>query len=573
MKKRELFTGHKWFILGMAVICVFILGITGHDAHFESLGKSVSFFDRCYFTLQLFALESNDAAMNWRLQFARFLAPLLTVSTAAMGLAALFGEKLRLFKLCFLRGHVVVCGAGRKGVQLVSEFRTDHRVVVIESDPTSSEIATCRDFGATVITGDATEDSVLDRAGVHHAAYLFTVCDNDGVNVEVAVKAYQKIRKDPARLPRILKCYVHIIDLRLCALFKQHKIFTETRDQFDARVFNVYENSARMLQKKYPMDRGGIGPKDMRTVHLIVVGFGRMGESIVIQAARYGHYANGKSIHITVIDQSARKKEKNFISRYPQFYGACTCEFIESDIDDPDTIQNIRNWMEDSRFLTTVVIKLDRDSFSLSCALSLCNDQLRHDKTDVPILVGMIEETGLTTLLKDSDDGSWGSGIRPFGLLDKSCSRKTILNEDLDGLARAIHEDYLNACVKAGESLGDRPALREWKDLGHAYQNENRRQADHIEIKLRALGAQAVSTAETREQDFDFSDEEIECLSRMEHQRWCAGIYLSGNDTSFLMPWESLPEHIRQRNRDTVGKIPEILKRQGLTIVRSGKKA
>ena len=61
----------------------------------------------------------------------------------------------------------------------------------------------------------------------------------------------------------------------------------------------------------------GIRPNDPRTVHLVIVGFGRMGRSLALRAAKMGHFANGKLLRISVIDREADRQREHFLFRYP----------------------------------------------------------------------------------------------------------------------------------------------------------------------------------------------------------------------------------------------------------------
>lgn len=64
----------------------------------------------------------------------------------------LFHEQFQLLRLRFLKDHVVICGLGRKGCQLVRDFH-EHgdRVVVIERDEGNDGLSTCREDGVIVL--------------------------------------------------------------------------------------------------------------------------------------------------------------------------------------------------------------------------------------------------------------------------------------------------------------------------------------------------------------------------------------------------------------------------------------
>lgn len=87
-----------------------------------------------------------------------------------------------------LRDHVIVCGYGRVGQQVVIELqREDQPFVVVETNPTKIEQLVERDI--LVYLGDASEDRVLNAVGIKHARALIACSGNDAVNVFVTLSA------------------------------------------------------------------------------------------------------------------------------------------------------------------------------------------------------------------------------------------------------------------------------------------------------------------------------------------------------------------------------------------------
>jgi len=106
--------------------------------------------------------------------------------------------------------------------------------------------------------------------------------------------------------------FIHIGSLKLCDLLKKRGLLERKSAGFRCRVFNVYENIAREVLRTYPLDWQPIRSDDPRTVHLIVAGLGSIGGCIALQAAKIGHFANGKRLQITVVDRSGRDRRNNF---------------------------------------------------------------------------------------------------------------------------------------------------------------------------------------------------------------------------------------------------------------------
>jgi len=216
--------------------------------------------DRLYLSLQLFVLHGSDfpQKMSWQLEVARFLAPLgelIGLILGAMGIASLWSDPIRLALLRFApRRHVVICGIGRKGLQLVRDFRHDGRtVLVIDKEISNPLIAACDQLGAIVLIGDATKIETLRKARLHRAEYLIATCGEDGANVEVALRADEVLARRQ-RSTAVLKCYIHVVDLELRTLFRQHKVLTTRRKAFQVQTFNIFENSARVLFRRHFLD-------------------------------------------------------------------------------------------------------------------------------------------------------------------------------------------------------------------------------------------------------------------------------------------------------------------------------
>ncbi len=83
-----------------------------------------------------------------------------------------------------LEGHVIVAGWGRVGHAISTyAIRQGTPVVVIDHEPVDEE------FVAPFVEGDATDDAVLVRAGIHRARALVAALDSDAKNLYVTLSA------------------------------------------------------------------------------------------------------------------------------------------------------------------------------------------------------------------------------------------------------------------------------------------------------------------------------------------------------------------------------------------------
>lgn len=90
------------------------------------------------------------------------------------------------------RGHVIVCGYGRYGREVVDHFLI-HKMpfVVIEHDPEVLAELQQHEQRLLYLNGDATTDELLIAAGIHRAAALITALPDDSENLFVVLTARQ----------------------------------------------------------------------------------------------------------------------------------------------------------------------------------------------------------------------------------------------------------------------------------------------------------------------------------------------------------------------------------------------
>lgn len=87
-----------------------------------------------------------------------------------------------------LDGHHVLCGYGRVGRQVAAEFALDGPpFVVVDSDPETVEA--CLGDGHLAVYGEASDDAVLEEAGILRARGLVAAVDSDADNVFVVLSA------------------------------------------------------------------------------------------------------------------------------------------------------------------------------------------------------------------------------------------------------------------------------------------------------------------------------------------------------------------------------------------------
>jgi hypothetical protein len=150
--------------------------------------------------------------------------------------------------------------------------------------------------------------------------------------------------------------------------------------------------------------------------------------------------------------------------------------------------------------------------------------------------------------------------------------------ETAELLAQAVHRLYLEQRLAQGERLGSTPSLVEWEELPEAFKDSSREQACHTRRLLAQIGCEP-RPARRGLQGTQLTDEEVEILARLAHERWLDERRRLGwrfgsqrDDVRKLhrdiVPWEELSDDRREIDRYMMREFPRILASLGLVLVR-----
>ncbi len=588
---------HGWLIIGLLWIVALILGYAGFAAHTSTAGQPAAPLDLVYLTLQLISMNSGavEPPVPWPLQVGRFLIPLLAAWTVVRALATVFHDRWQQFLVrTTWRNHVVICGLSRKGWLLARSFADQGaRVAVIESDEDNDLIGPCRERGVAVLLGDATATDMLGRAAVARARHLIAVTDDDGANAEIAVRAQALLAGANGRARLVpLTCTVHLVDPQLCDLARARELSLEQDLSLRLELFNVFDRGARLLWNRYGPG-GAIDPSQPAAAggcnaHLLVIGLGRLGESLVIHAAREWYSrlraapptATGR-LRITVVDRDADWKCQALSQRYPKLPRACDLVPLAIDVRWPAFLEGA--------FLAggagypapgVVYVCFDDDSLGLRTGLDVHHRLRQVPGNRTPVVVRMAEAGGLARLLGPNDhDQATFAGLHAFGLLESTCTPQVIEGGTHTLLARGLHESYVHQQQDLGETAATNPALAPWDELPEELRQSNLAEADAIGRHLRALGYDLIPLTDWDAAFFTFSQAEIERLAELEHERWRADRLQAGwrhapgprdpiaKTNPALLPWATVAEAERVKTRASVRQLPATLAQAGFQIV------
>jgi hypothetical protein len=543
----------RWTALALLTVVALVLGYVG----FERLpaGDQWSFWDSLHRSVQLFVLESGgvEPPVPWQLEIARFLAPAVTVAAAALALIALFREQARLLRVRLAyRGHAVVAGLGAKGTALARRLDEEGVPLVgVDHDAAAPGVAACRARGIPVVVGDAADPRVLARAGLRRARLLFATCGEDGTNADVASAA----RGSGAEGVNV---YAQLDDLDLWRHLAGHELGAESGSGVRVEYFNLENAAAQVLVATHPpFEPGDEAP------HVVVTGTEGVGESVVLAVARRWLAERPDPVsrlRLSVYGDEAEADCARLLERHAALGAAC----------------DVRAAAADAPPASAAYVCLRPDGRAVSAALALRASGLAG-ATPVVVLVSD-ESRGVATALDPA------AGVQAFGVLNRASAADLANQGTIEVLARAKHAQYVRDELRRGRSVEENPSMVPWHELEESLRDSNRRFAEGVGAKLREAGLVVVpaSLADPNAVEMALPEEQVEALAVAEHDRWMADLVADGwrygagakdpvaKTHPSLVPWDDLSEEERDKDREPVRALPEMLAHVGFELRPAG---
>ena len=564
-------------LLGIGVVSL-VLGTIGY-LQLTSVTPRYGLLDALYRAMTLFAFGgAAPPPIPLALQIARILAPLLTGYAAIGAVLALTRDQARVFGIrLFVRRHVVIAGLGGTGRRLAAALVEHTPVVVLEANAASQHLTGARLRGVRTLTGNATDSKLLRQAGLQHARTLVIVCGDGGTNIDVAAAATRSlgVRGQP------LNIFVHLDDPDLwSSLAAEGATFRSLRANVRLEYFNLMATSAQLMLEREP----ALAKPDAATrEHVLIVGMEGIGEQLVLQLARLwmSHAPAGDArLRVTITGATADADRAGLLARHPPL-----AHYLELGTR-PLAIKSaafqagaVMSEPDGACDVTRAFVTIVDEGEALLAALAL---HTRSDTVGVPVTVAVDDdEAGVSSVL-GSERGRFGA-IRSFGVLTESTRSNLLLRGTSELLARAQHAQWLRRMQAAGADPASNPNLRPWDELTEEQRENNRRFADDLHAKLGLVHCMLVPMPLPAPGDppFTFTDAELETLSRHEHIRWMNAMLAAGwrygvprNNAAKIhdqiKPWEQLDEPNRDKDRDAVREIPQMLAAAGFIIRRAG---
>ena len=378
------------------------------------------------------------------------------------------------------------------------------------------------------------------------------------------------------------------------------------------RPFNFYENWARTLwgykgdlKHNYEkLDFESI--EGDKTVHLVIVGFKRMGRALLMEALRQCHYPNFEEAptpknktRITILDRELDAMLPEFLAQYPYLdqIRDIDIKYSNAKIEGKEVREQLIKDTKDPNTLLTIAICLEDPDIALSTGLCLPdevfytieNNKVKETNTRILIRQALIQE-GIGRLLETNNKKY--KNVHIFGMSDKGLC-KELMNDDLAMYVNAYYDilyydhtqpsnknevikeylEYTDGQIKSNQNLKD-DSFIDWVIL-----------PDHHDfmhsIAKRLWLLISEDTRFANRYQVDLYDTYIKYqhsgkLMQMEHLRWNADRSIIGyKDTSehnlknndyklhkSIIPYCELSPSEQQKDIDVINNMKKLLNQQ-----------
>lgn len=527
----------SFYLLGVLFCLSIVLGTWGFHRY-----EGLQWTTALYKAVQLFGAESGVVHLKetpLMLEIARWTAIAATLGAFFAVVTSAFHAAQIWFRLKFVRGHDIVCGASEKGKALAMDLLgRNASVALVEINANHSELEPLRRKGAMIIVGDARQSEILEKAGIEHCGRIVCAAGEDSTNLSIAMAAAKfasKKRKD------CLDVRIHLADVASRDILQRNNALGSCDEgQFEIKAFNFFRNRARQTLRDIPLECDNEGQLS-DDVHIVLPGLQAFEAAVAVQAALIGHYRNGGKCTIHVASQDSLGAVSQLLKRYPRFEKCCRLSTSQSN-HPGDFIARA----------AAIMAALPPASF---CSVFLCSGEDGAILTEALMLKDLLPHNDRFRVILSSSEGSYvrdlvnrqstagpplSRWISFAAASSKACGEDAVFGDSLDRTAEKIHAIWYKSNVEAARlaeadgdfatavAIRDKATFKPWANLTESQKDQNRFAADHIPVKLRAAGFDPGDSSRLTE-DWDRIDQQtLEMLSRMEHERWCAAMWMGG---------------------------------------------
>ncbi|MDE3113963.1 MAG: NAD-binding protein [Pseudomonadota bacterium] len=566
----SLFRLKDWLVIGPLTIAAFALSIwgfldCGRVCGNPGIGQSV---------MQSFGLVLGHARFKpndvipLQLSLAQFLVPAIALIGAGKLFLLNLRRDLRVALARRARHHVIVCGLGEVGRQMVESLREAGRTAIaITLDSDDGNTLACEQLGATVLRANVHQRNILELAGIRHADAIIATTGSDAQNLEIGLRAAEAAG---GRSGQPLKIVAEMRSDWLMDNLLNHRTAVLGGTGTEFQIFNLRANAARALLRSAAFERTLVRAGE--NPHIVLAGTGALAVEVMRRAICSNFALPGVKLAVSAFGREVPGDGELLQKPWNDLSGLADFDFHKAVFSPGDR----GAWVDvaatlKARRADAVIVALADDEAALHAALQFRNTLDMFDQLATPVFVRLKEQSRLGAFLRHVEAHPLlPDRVVAFGDLHEMTAPAVLLGGELDRMARAAHEVYLASKTGGGPSPADVP----WAQLPERFKSANRDLADFIPSALRVAGYRIVpdSGAPVR-----FDERTCEMLARAEHWRWCTEKRAHGwhyaeirNDilkqTPLLTDWANLPEDMRRFNGSLAAQIPDIVRAAGCGI-------
>jgi FlaA1/EpsC-like NDP-sugar epimerase len=381
---------YEWVILISLTVISWVTGYIGFWIYFKETGEVRSLTDIAYVTFQLFTFESGfiDGHAPLILDFARFLAPFTLAYAAFIAFMWIIEHRYKLIKLKWFKNHTVIIGLGKSGMQLLKNMQKDDEKIVVVTKEELAPADRPDHMNTVFIVKNIKDKGVLEQVRIGHAKYVMCMAVDEQENLANGnyVNDFTDLQKPENTTKIFIQTSPYLIE-QLHALDYGDKA-SENINVFRNKVhyFSIYDRAARLIVEEYAPDKKY--PDDFLEnskiqAHILIAGFGALGQAVLLQAGRLFHFANRNKLKATVIYNQSKEVER-FTRMYPEVDKVIDLNFISFE---ETNRRNIRELTGNLKIHTIYICSVDEtvaiEAYNkVSILLSKTNWVLYHENRE-----------------------------------------------------------------------------------------------------------------------------------------------------------------------------------------------
>ncbi|MCM3886405.1 NAD-binding protein [Frankia sp. R82] len=319
---------HLLAVFAVLGIVAFTLGLIGAYRKFHADPHTFSWPNVVFFAATLFIADGTIfqdlGHYPLSLEIARFLAPIATAVGVADAVSTVFAQRFERFRARRARYHVVVCGSGPTVTALIDRLSRSRRVVLVAEDAEREYPDAELPPGLLRVVGDPVEPLVLAQAGVARADVVYGCLPDTSSNLAIALAAR---RLAASRADQPLRCLAQVGDLALIPHLRARRIGLSDDTGFRLDFFAVEVLGAHAMLARHPPSwlaadptAGPPAPPGLAPAPLMVLGLSGLGRALVLELARrWSSYTgpSGPLLPVAVSDPAATAQLAALRAREP----------------------------------------------------------------------------------------------------------------------------------------------------------------------------------------------------------------------------------------------------------------